>query len=81
MHTKRFWSETYREFLQFRMTTSAIKKVKACAGGIDQYLLTTSNDVLLYPKAIALKEHIGARPSPKDSSRSSPSASRLQASG
>lgn len=58
MHHKRFWSETYREFLQFRMTASAIKKVKAFAGGIDEYLMRTPNDVLLYPKAIKLKDHL-----------------------
>ena len=58
MHHKRFWSETYREFLQFRMTASAIKKVKALAGGIDEYLIRTPKDVLLYPKAIALKDHL-----------------------
>ena len=58
MQRKRFWSETYREFLQFRMTTSAIKKVNRMAGGIDEYLMKTPAETLLYPKAIAIQEHL-----------------------
>ena len=40
------------------MTTSVIKQVKKLAGGIDEYLLTTSNEGLLYPKAIKLKKNM-----------------------
>ena len=35
-----------------------IKKVKKLSGGIDHYLLTTPNDILLYKKAIAIKKNI-----------------------
>ena len=35
-----------------------IKKVKKLSGGIDQYLLTTPNDILLYKKAIQMKKNI-----------------------
>lgn len=52
---KRFWSETYQRYLQFRCTTSLIKKVKALPGGIDEYLRTASNQEILYPKAIKIK--------------------------
>eukprot|EP00966_Prymnesium_polylepis_P269843 6233578-Prymnesium_polylepis.3 len=40
------------------MTTSAIKKVKKLAGGIDEYLKTTPSSVLLYPKAIKIKKNL-----------------------
>ena len=55
---KRFWSQTYQRFLSFRVATSVIKKVKKLSGGIDQYLLTTPNDILLYKKAIQMKKNI-----------------------
>lgn len=55
---KRFWSQTYQEFLSFRVATSVIKKVKKLSGGIDHYLLTTPNDILLYKKAIQIKKNI-----------------------
>jgi len=55
---KRFWSQTYQRFLSFRVATSVIKKVKKLSGGIDQYLLTTPNDLLLYKKAIQIKKNI-----------------------
>ena len=58
MQNKRFFSEMLQKFLQFRMTTSVIKEVKRMAGGIDQYLLTTRNELLLYPKAIKLKRNL-----------------------
>lgn len=35
-----------------------IKKVKKLSGGIDHYLLTTPNDILLYKKAIQIKKNI-----------------------
>ena len=55
---KRFWSQTYQRFLSFRVATSVIKKVKKLSGGIDHYLLTTPNDILLYKKAIQIKKNI-----------------------
>ena len=55
---KRFWSQTYERFLSFRVATSVIKKVKKLSGGIDHYLLTTPNDVLLFKKAIQIKKNI-----------------------
>tara|TARA_B100000780_G_scaffold26008_1_gene16476 strand:+ start:188 stop:541 length:354 start_codon:yes stop_codon:yes gene_type:complete len=55
---KRFWSQTYQRFLEFRVATSVIKKVKKLSGGIDHYLLTTPNDLLLYKKAIQIKKNI-----------------------
>jgi len=55
---KRFWSQTYQRMLSFRVATSVIKKVRKLSGGIDQYLLTTPNDLLLYKKAIAIKKNI-----------------------
>ena len=58
MQNKRFWSETYQRFLQFRMTTSVIKEVKRLKNGIDGYLRKTPNDVLLYPKAIKIKRNM-----------------------
>ena len=58
VQNKRFFSELYQRFLSFRMTTSVIKQVKKLAGGIDEYLLTTSNEGLLYPKAIKLKKNM-----------------------
>lgn len=44
--------------MSFRVATSVIKKVKKLSGGIDQYLLTTPNDLLLYKKAIQIKKNI-----------------------
>ena len=41
-----------------RVATSVIKKVKKLSGGIDHYLLTTPNDILLYKKAIQIKKNI-----------------------
>ncbi len=58
MQQKRFWSETYQRFLSFRVTTSVLKQVKRLAGGIDEYLLTTPNEGLLYPKAIQIKRNL-----------------------
>lgn len=55
---KRFYSELLSRFLQFRMTASVIKDVKRLAGGIDQYLLTTPNELLLYPTAIKIKRNL-----------------------
>ena len=58
MQNKRFWSETYQRFLEFRVTTSVIKKVKSLAGGIDDYLMSTPNELLLYKKAVSIKRHM-----------------------
>ena len=58
MQNKKFFSEAYQRFLSFRMTTSAIKKVKKLAGGIDEYLKTTPSSVLLYSKAITIKKNL-----------------------
>ena len=44
--------------LKFKMTTTVIKQIKRMAGGIDQYLLTTRNELLLYPKAIQIKRNL-----------------------
>ena len=55
---KRFFSELYQRMLGFQMTTSVIKQVKKLAGGIDEYLLTTPNKDLLYPKAIKMKRNM-----------------------
>ena len=44
--------------VQFRMTTSVIKQVHKLAGGIDQYILTTRNEELLYPKVIQMKRNM-----------------------
>ena len=52
---KRFWSEKYGRFLQFRMTTSVIKKVKKLKGGIDEYIAKAPNKELLYQNAIKIK--------------------------
>ena len=60
---KRFWSEKYQRFLQFRATTYVIKQVKRCTRGIDQYLVQTPNmenkksHGLLYKRAISLKKN------------------------
>ena len=58
MQNKRFYSEMLQRYLSFRMTTSVIKQVKRLAGGIDQYLLTTRNEELLFPKAIQIKRNL-----------------------
>ena len=58
MQNKRFFSEMLQRYLSFRMTTSVIKQVGRLSGGIDQYLLTTRNEELLYPKAIQLKRNL-----------------------
>ena len=58
VQNKKFFSEAYQRFLSFRMTTSAIKKVKKLAGGIDEYLKTTPSSVLLYSKAITIKKNL-----------------------
>ena len=55
VQNKRFWSEFYGRYLKFRVTTSMIKKVKKLANGIDEYLTTTPNELLLYPVAIRMK--------------------------
>ena len=58
MQNKKFFSETYQRFLHFRMTASVIKEVKRLGGGIDEYLRSTPNDDLLYPKAIQIKRNL-----------------------
>ena len=58
MQNKRFWSETYQRFLQFRVTTSVIKEVNRLKRGIDEYLERTPNDKLLYSKAIKIKRNM-----------------------
>ena len=58
MQQRKFWSEAYQRFLHFRMTAAVIKQVKRLAGGIDEYLLTTPNETLLYPKAIQMKRNL-----------------------
>ena len=58
VQNKRFWSETYQRFLHFRVTTSVIKQVKRLKDGIDEYLRTTPNNELLYPKAIKIKRNM-----------------------
>jgi len=55
---KRFWSETYQRFLQFRVTASVIKEVGRLKQGIDEYLRKTPNSELLYPKAIKIKRNM-----------------------
>jgi large subunit ribosomal protein L28 len=40
VHNKRLWSETLQEFIQFKVTTYALKCVDK-AGGLDNYLLNT----------------------------------------
>ena len=57
MQKKRFWSDTYQRFLQFKVTTSVIKEVGRLAGGIDEYLRKTPNSQLLFPKAIKIKRN------------------------
>ena len=52
---KRYWSEKYGRYLQFRMTTAVLKKVKKLKGGIDEYIAKSSNKELLYPKAKKIK--------------------------
>lgn len=38
VQNKRFWSETYNRFLQFRMVTAVIKKVQGLLGlGLEAY--------------------------------------------
>jgi hypothetical protein len=54
-------SDMLGRYLSFRMTTTVIKKVKSLAGGIDQYLLQTPNEDLLYPKAIKLKRNLRSK--------------------
>lgn len=58
MQHKKFWSETYQRLLSFRVTTSTIKKVKQLAGGIDDYLMSAPNHLLLYDKAIKIKKNM-----------------------
>lgn len=55
---KSFWSETYQRMLHFKMTTSVIKLVKRLPNGIDEYLMKTRDDHLLYPKAIRMKKNM-----------------------
>eukprot|EP00322_Chrysochromulina_rotalis_P003401 CAMPEP_0115848366 /NCGR_PEP_ID=MMETSP0287-20121206/10885_1 /TAXON_ID=412157 /ORGANISM="Chrysochromulina rotalis, Strain UIO044" /LENGTH=115 /DNA_ID=CAMNT_0003302277 /DNA_START=107 /DNA_END=454 /DNA_ORIENTATION=- len=58
VQSKRFWSETYQRFLQFRVTTSVIREVNRLKDGIDGYLRSTPNEQLLYPKAIKIKRNM-----------------------
>jgi len=58
---KAFWSEVNQRFLRFRMTTSVIKQVKKLKNGIDEYLINTPNEVLLYDKAINIKKNMVKR--------------------
>ena len=58
IHYKRFWSETYERFVEFRVAASVIKKVKKLAHGIDEYLMRTPNDTLLYRNAIKMKRNL-----------------------
>ena len=55
---KRFWSESYQRFLEFRVTTSVIKEVKRLKNGIDDYLRYTPSEILLYPKAVQMKRNL-----------------------
>jgi hypothetical protein len=47
-----------QRFLDFRVHTSVIKKVRTLKGGIDEYLLTTYNRELLYNKAVKIKNNL-----------------------
>ncbi|KAL1519909.1 hypothetical protein AB1Y20_023398 [Prymnesium parvum] len=55
---KKFYSGILEEWLRFRMTTSVMKQIKRMKFGIDEYLLKTPDDVLLYDRAIKLKKEI-----------------------
>ena len=53
---KRFWSDMYERFIEFRATAFVIKQVKRL-GGIDEYLRVTPNEGLVYQKAIKIKRN------------------------
>lgn len=52
-----FWSKTLGRFLKFRATTHALRCIDK-AGGIDHWLMRSSNDLINNPKAIKLKKKI-----------------------
>ena len=61
VQSRRFFSKVLDRFLSFRMTASVIKQVKRLQGGIDEYILTSRNEELLYPKAIKIKRNMRQR--------------------
>lgn len=54
---KTYYSETLGQLLKFRITTRAIKNVRK-AGGIDEYLIKTTDSEIKYPKALEYKHAI-----------------------
>ncbi|PXF48727.1 54S ribosomal protein L24, mitochondrial [Gracilariopsis chorda] len=54
---KTVFSETLQRKLTFRMTTYVIRCIRKF-GGIDEYLVRTSDDEIKYDKAIAIKKEI-----------------------
>lgn len=61
VQTKTFYSELLEKPLRFRMTTSVMKQIKRMRNGIDEYILKTPNEVLLYDKAIEYKRLMKAK--------------------
>lgn len=51
------WSETLREKFPCRLTTYVMRCIRK-KGGFDQYLLTTKNSEIKFPRAIDLKNRI-----------------------
>ncbi|KAK4523373.1 hypothetical protein GAYE_PCTG52G1267 [Galdieria yellowstonensis] len=57
IHRLSLYSKTFDKWFFFRISQSAMKKVKEW-GGLDEYLVRTPDDIILYPFAIRLKYEI-----------------------
>ncbi|GJD09276.1 hypothetical protein Gasu2_35350 [Galdieria sulphuraria] len=57
IHRLSLYSKTFDKWFFFRISQSAMKKVKEW-GGLDEYLVRTPDEVILYPFAIRLKYEI-----------------------
>eukprot|EP00871_Galdieria_phlegrea_P002492 jgi/Galph1/3243/GphlegSOOS_G1885.1 len=57
IHRLSLYSKTLNQWFRFRISQSAMQKVKAW-GGLDEYLLRTPDQVILFPFAIRLKYEI-----------------------
>ncbi|GJQ13319.1 hypothetical protein GpartN1_g5110.t1 [Galdieria partita] len=57
IHRLSLYSKTFDKWFFFRISQSAMKKVKEW-GGLDEYLVRTPDEIILYPFAIRLKYEI-----------------------
>mmetsp|Transcript_15896 Transcript_15896/g.23609 ORF Transcript_15896/g.23609 Transcript_15896/m.23609 type:complete len:158 (+) Transcript_15896:92-565(+) len=54
---KRLWSETLKEYVELKVTTTALREIDR-AGGVDNYLLSFQNGKLVSSQGLGVKQRI-----------------------